>query len=76
MKYKTCPHCGNHLDFGEKCDCQHHARSSVFPGRAHTEDARAYGAGADMKGGDDSMSLSRNKKPPAGLALQRAARER
>lgn len=21
MKYKVCPHCGAHLDFGEKCDC-------------------------------------------------------
>lgn len=22
MKYKTCPHCGAHLDLGEKCDCK------------------------------------------------------
>lgn len=22
MKYKTCPHCGAHLDHGEKCDCE------------------------------------------------------
>ena len=21
-QYKTCPFCGDHLDFGEKCDCQ------------------------------------------------------
>lgn len=21
MQYKTCPHCGAHLDFGERCDC-------------------------------------------------------
>ena len=21
MKYKICPYCGAHLDFGEKCDC-------------------------------------------------------
>lgn len=21
MQYKVCPHCGSHLDFGEKCDC-------------------------------------------------------
>lgn len=20
--YRTCPHCGSHLDPGEKCDCQ------------------------------------------------------
>ena len=22
MQYKTCPHCGAHLDFGERCDCR------------------------------------------------------
>ncbi len=22
MKYRTCPHCGAHLDYGEKCECQ------------------------------------------------------
>jgi len=22
MKYNTCPYCGDHLDFGERCDCQ------------------------------------------------------
>lgn len=21
MQYKTCPRCGAHLDFGERCDC-------------------------------------------------------
>ena len=21
MQYKTCPNCGAHLDFGERCDC-------------------------------------------------------
>lgn len=21
MKYKVCPYCGAHLDFGERCDC-------------------------------------------------------
>lgn len=21
-QYNTCPHCGAHLDFGERCDCQ------------------------------------------------------
>ncbi len=21
-KYKICPYCGSHLDFGEKCDCR------------------------------------------------------
>lgn len=22
MKYRICPHCGAHLDYGEKCECQ------------------------------------------------------
>ena len=22
MNYNTCPYCGDHLDFGERCDCQ------------------------------------------------------
>lgn len=22
MKYRICPYCGAHLDFGEVCDCQ------------------------------------------------------
>lgn len=22
MKFNTCPYCGDHLDFGERCDCQ------------------------------------------------------
>lgn len=21
MQYQTCPYCGAHLDFGERCDC-------------------------------------------------------
>lgn len=24
MYYTTCPHCGAHLDPGERCDCQDH----------------------------------------------------
>lgn len=22
MQYQTCPYCGAHLDFGERCDCR------------------------------------------------------
>lgn len=22
MQYQTCPHCGAHLDFGERCNCR------------------------------------------------------
>jgi hypothetical protein len=28
MKYRVCPHCGVHLDFGEKCDCQNEKESA------------------------------------------------
>lgn len=24
--YNTCPHCGSHLDPGERCDCQDNAK--------------------------------------------------
>lgn len=27
-RYKICPHCGAHLDFGERCDCEAAADSS------------------------------------------------
>lgn len=27
-RYRVCPHCGAHLDFGEKCDCEAAADSS------------------------------------------------
>lgn len=31
--YKTCPHCGSHLDPGEKCDCESKEKASIkdFP---------------------------------------------
>lgn len=38
MYYKTCPHCGAHLDFGEKCDCR--AKRETAPGAANTGDGK------------------------------------
>lgn len=35
-KYKTCPHCGAHLDYGESCDCIKRAA----PGVATTENGK------------------------------------
>ncbi len=29
MYYKTCPHCGAHLDPGERCDCKREAASGA-----------------------------------------------
>lgn len=36
MYYKTCPHCGAHLDPGESCDCKREAA----PGAANTGDGK------------------------------------
>lgn len=30
--YRTCPHCGAHLDPGERCDCQQTVEYPVFHG--------------------------------------------
>lgn len=46
MKYRICPYCGAHLDFGEACDCQSKritAPSAGTPGTA--------------KGGDRESSI-------------------
>ena len=34
MKYKICPDCGAHIDFGERCDCT----KKDVPCAANTED--------------------------------------
>lgn len=36
MYYKTCPHCGAHLDPGERCDCKREAA----PGATNTGDGK------------------------------------
>ena len=33
--YKTCPHCGAHLDPGEVCDCRDNEKTAL--GAANTE---------------------------------------
>lgn len=35
--YRTCPHCGAHLDPGERCDCQD---KKTAPGAANTGDRK------------------------------------
>lgn len=30
--FRTCPHCGAHLDPGERCDCLPHGEPPVFHG--------------------------------------------
>lgn len=37
--YRTCPHCGAHLDPGEVCDCWKNEKTA--PSAANTEDGRA-----------------------------------
>lgn len=36
MYYKTCPHCGAHLDPGEHCDC----KRETAPGATNTGDGK------------------------------------
>lgn len=35
--YRTCPHCGSHLDPGETCDCQ---KEKTAPSAANTESGK------------------------------------
>lgn len=30
MKYAVCPHCGAHLDFGERCDCEEQSYRAIW----------------------------------------------
>ena len=38
MYYKTCPHCGAHLDPAERCDCR--AKRETAPGATNTGDGK------------------------------------
>ena len=29
MKYRVCPYCGSHLDFGETCDCRDNKKTAL-----------------------------------------------
>ena len=44
MYYKTCSHCGAHLDPGERCDCQIHTVITFKAGAdaGHTERRNEY----------------------------------
>lgn len=39
-RFKICPHCGAHLDFGEKCDCEAEAESGGNAGQKKKERAK------------------------------------
>ena len=36
--YTTCPHCGAHLDPGERCDCQDEQDEPTEPNQKFKED--------------------------------------
>lgn len=42
VRYKTCPFCGDHLDFGERCRCQEdkplQTKKETAPDGANIED--------------------------------------
>lgn len=42
MKYKVCPDCGSHLDFGERCDCKD---------RKESREVIGYTKGGEKHGG-------------------------
>ncbi len=43
MKYKVCPNCGSHLDFGEVCDCKREVEKERREGAARK--------GGELRGG-------------------------
>ncbi len=56
MKYKICPICGSHLDFGESCDCG----KGTTVGTAETEDKEGgedYGENVTGTDGGRSGSI-------------------
>lgn len=42
--YKTCPHCGAHLDAGEVCDCQSNAGPAKSQTSGNLDKSTAPGA--------------------------------
>lgn len=39
MKYKVCPYCGSHLDFGERCSCQQEPETAVVVSAGDKKDS-------------------------------------
>ena len=57
-QYRTCPHCGAHLDHGERCDCLDRAaaeRETATP----PERARGYVIGVDLARGKDFTATAK-----------------
>lgn len=51
MKYKTCPFCGSHLDFGERCDCRETDYRKASGERDKERHERSYSNYEDRKHG-------------------------
>jgi len=63
-KYKTCPRCGAHLDYGERCDC-------TDRGAAERENTRAT-APARAKSYVIGVDLAKGKEHTAKAYISRA----
>ena len=57
MKFNTCPHCGDHLDFGERCDCQQRrsAAETREDGEELAGDKPTAAGGASPRLGDKTI---------------------
>ena len=71
-KFKTCPHCGSHLDHGESCDCQKEPEANTVKRIVTREDwvkARNFMKAANP--GDlvveEIVDEMRNCVPPASM---------
>ena len=64
MKYKTCPECGAHLDYGERCDCRgkkEDAPSAKDAPKKHRPDCDGSGTVSILSQIDDAVN--RNDLP-------------
>lgn len=57
MNYNTCPYCGDHLDFGERCDCQQRkgAAETGEDGEELAGDKPTAAGGASPRLGDKTI---------------------
>lgn len=74
MYYKSCPHCGSHLDPNERCDCQSSSaartiRTAAYNETFSTEYKKSYSAMSDKRLppciADDIANMEARKKAAA-----------
>lgn len=55
-QYRVCPYCGDHIDYGERCDCQ--AKKEVVPMQRERPQAKLPTASVPA-GGPEVKSMGR-----------------